>query len=79
MKLFVIGAALPATFAAAVPASAQSIVVREGGDRVVVREHRDNGWHRGHGWRHARAECRVVKVKKRLPNGTVVIRTHRSC
>jgi len=76
MKLLVIGAALAATFAAALPAAAQ-VVIREGGDRVVVRKHVDRGHH--YGWRRHRAECRVVKVRTRHANGTVVVKTRRVC
>lgn len=78
MKLFIIGAAAAATLFAALPASAQ-VEVRGPGASVVVgeRDHYDRGYHRG--WRHHYAECRVVKVKTRLPNGDVVIRTRRSC
>jgi hypothetical protein len=46
-------------------------------DNVVVREHVDKGHH--YGWRHHHAECRVVRVKTRLPNGNVVVKTRRDC
>jgi hypothetical protein len=81
MKILVLSAAIAATVIGALPASAQ-VVIREGGDRVVVREHRDNGRHEGwrhDGWRRHHADCRVVRVKTRLPNGNVIIKTRRSC
>lgn len=72
MKILVLGAAIAATvIGAALPASAE-VVVRE---RVGV--HHDRGWH--HGWRNHHADCRVVRVKTRLPNGNVIIKTRRSC
>lgn len=86
MKLLVLGAVLAATVMGALPASAQ-IVIQERGDRdrVVVRERMDNGrhegWERGrhNGWRRHHNDCRVVRVKTRLPNGNVIIKTRRSC
>lgn len=82
MKFLVMSAAIAATVIGALPASAQGVVVREGSDRVVVREHRDYGRHEGwrhDGWRRSHADCRVVRVKTRLPNGNVIIKTRRSC
>lgn len=84
MKLLVLGAVLAATVMGALPASAQ-IVVQERGDRnerVVVREHSDYGRHEGwrhEGWRRHHADCRVVRIKTRMPNGNVIIKTRRSC
>jgi hypothetical protein len=77
MKVLVIGAAIAATLAGAVPATAQ-VVVRERGDAVVV--HRDRDHYRGHhyGWR-SHADCRTVRVKTRTPNGDVIVRTRRTC
>lgn len=81
MKMLVIGTVLGATLLGALPAAAQ-VVVRERGDAVVV--HRDrydrDRYNRGHhyGYR-SRAECRVVRVKTRTPNGNVIIRTRRVC
>ncbi len=80
MKLFVMGAVIAATVMGALPASAQVVVQERMGDRgtrVVVREHSDNGRHEG--WRRHHADCRVVRVKTRLPNGNVIIKTRRSC
>jgi hypothetical protein len=81
MKILVLGSVIAATVIGALPASAQ-VVVREGGSRVVVGEHHDNGRHEGwrhEGWRRHHADCRVVRVKTRLPNGNVIIKTRRSC
>ena len=74
MKMVVVAAAVAAVVAGAVPASAQ-VVVR---DRdVVVHKHIDRGHH--HGWYKHHADCRVVKVRTRLPNGNVIIKTRRTC
>jgi len=75
MRALVLGAAFVAALAA-VPASAE-VVVRAGGNGVVVREHVDRGHH--HGWRNHRASCRTVTVRKHRPNGTVVITKRRVC
>jgi hypothetical protein len=79
MRLLILSAAIAATVLGALPASAQ-VVVQERG--VVVREHSDRGREEGRrhdGWRRAHNECRVVRVKTRLPNGNVIIKTRRSC
>ncbi len=78
MRLLVLGAVLAATVMGAMPASAQ-IVVQERGDRdrVVVREHMDNGRHEG--WRRHHADCREIRVRTRLDNGRVIVRTRRVC
>ena len=74
MKMVVVAAAVAAVVAGAVPASAQ-VVVR---DRdTVVHRHVDRGHH--YGWYKHRADCRVVKVRTRLPNGNVIIKTRRTC
>ena len=87
MKFLVMSAVIAATVIGALPASAQ-VVVQERMDRgdrherVVVREHSDRGRHEGwrhDGWRRHHADCRVVRVKTRLPNGNVIIKTRRSC
>jgi len=81
MKLLVMGAVIAATVIGALPASAQ-IVIQERGDRAVVREHSDSGRHEGRrndGWRRHHADCREVRVRTRLPNGNVIIKTRRSC
>ena len=81
MKLLVLGAVIAATVIGALPASAQ-IVIQGGGDRVVVREHSDRGRHEGwrhEGWRRSHADCRVERIRTRMPNGNVIIKTRRSC
>jgi hypothetical protein len=72
MKLLIIGAAAAATLFAAMPAFAE-VVVRGPGAGVTVHEGNHLGWRRHH------AECRVVKVKTRRPDGSIVIRTRRTC
>ena len=39
--------------------------------------HYDRGHH--YGWYKHRAECRTVRVRTKLPNGNVIIKTRRSC
>jgi hypothetical protein len=73
MKKLILCAAIAATVMGALPASAQ-VVVRERGDAVVVRTgDRDGFRHRRH------HDCRVVKVRTRLGNGTVIVKTRRMC
>jgi hypothetical protein len=84
MKILVLGAVIAATVIGALPASAQVVVQERGerSDRVVVREHSDRGRHEGwrnQGWRRSHADCGVTRVKTRLPNGNVIIKTRRSC
>jgi len=75
MRLIVLGTSVGMALIYAAPASAEVIVRdREG---VTVREHMDRGHH--YGWYKHHAECRVVKVRTRLPNGDVVVKTRRSC
>jgi hypothetical protein len=72
MRMVVVAAAVATMLAGAIPASAQ---VR---DRDAVgHRHVDRGHH--YGWYKHRADCRVVKVRTRLPNGNVIIKTRRSC
>ncbi|HUL88351.1 MAG TPA: hypothetical protein VLU23_09230 [Pseudolabrys sp.] len=75
MRMVVLGAAVGAMLIGTVPVSAQ-VIVRDRDD-VVVREHVDHGHH--YGWYRHHAECRTVRVKTRLPNGNVVIKTRRDC
>jgi hypothetical protein len=75
MRMVVLYAAVGLALASVVPASAQ-VVIRDRND-VVVREHADRGHH--YGWYRHHAECRVVKVRTRLPNGDVIVKTRRSC
>jgi hypothetical protein len=75
MKSVVVGAVMAATLAGAVPVSA--VVVRDRDD-VIIRDH-EHGWNPHRSWYRDRAECRTMRVRKRLPNGKVVIKTRRSC
>ena len=75
MRLVVLGTAVGIALACAAPASAE-VVVRDR-DNVVVREHVDHGHH--YGWYRHHAECRTAKVRTRLPNGDVIVKTRRSC
>jgi hypothetical protein len=66
MKTLILAAAVGAlALTAIVPAQAE-VVVKEGHGAVVI--------HKRH-----HADCRVVKVKKHLPNGNVIVKTRRSC
>jgi hypothetical protein len=75
MKMVVLCVATGVALAGAGPASAQVVVHDR--DSAVVREHYDHGYH--HGWYRHHAECRTVRVKTRLPNGNVIIKTRRDC
>ena len=75
MRLFVMGAVIGATVLGVLPASAQGMM-RDRDDGVVVR-HMDRDHDRD--WRRHHADCRVVRVRTRLPNGNVIIKTRRSC
>src|SRR3569833_3630395 len=75
MKAWIGGAVLGvALVGVALPASAL-VVVRSGGERVVVREGYRHHYDRGHhyGWRNRYASCRTVTVRRHRPNGTVVV------
>ena len=75
MRMAVLCAAAGMALVSAATASAQ-VVVRDRDD-VVVREHVNRGHH--YGWYRHHAECRTVKVRTRLPNGDVIVKTRRSC
>lgn len=75
MRVAVLCAAVGMALVSAAPVSAQ-VVVRDRDD-AVVREHADHGHH--YGWYRHHAECRTVKVRTRLPNGDVIVKTRRSC
>ena len=78
MKLLVLGAVLGAMVVGTLPASAEMVVRdRDRDEAVVVHEHSNMGRHLG--WRRHYAECRVVKIKKTLPNGNVIVKTRRTC
>ena len=66
MKTFILAAAVGALALATVAPVQAEVVVRERAGAVVI--------HKRH-----HAECRVVKVKKHLPNGNVIVKTRRSC
>lgn len=63
---YVIAALGAITIAAPMIASAETVVVKQGGHylgaRAEFREHRDHGWHEG--WRHRHADKMVI-VKHR--------------
>jgi hypothetical protein len=75
MRMVVLGAAVGAVLVGAGPVSAQVVVHDR--DRVVVREHVDRDHH--YGWRHHHADCRTVRVRTRLPNGNVIVKTRQTC
>jgi len=75
MRMVVLGAAVGTLLLGAIPASAQ-VVVHDRND-VVVHRNYDRGHH--YGWYRHHAECRTVRVRTRLPNGNVIIKTRRSC
>jgi hypothetical protein len=90
MKILVLSAAIATTLLGVLPASAQVVIQQERGDRAVVRDRGSSdrvvirSGDRNDGMRHrvvrrSHAECRVVKVRTRLPNGNVIIKTRRSC
>ena len=74
MKSIILGTAMGALLLGVLPASAE-VVVRERDNGVVVRH--DRGQH--YGWRNHRAECQTVRVRTRLPNGDVIVKTRSSC
>ena len=76
MKFVLLGAAVAATLAAANPVSAQA-GVRDRED-VIIRDH-EHGRNRYRSWYRDHAECRVIRVRTRSPDGKIVIRTRRSC
>jgi hypothetical protein len=73
--MLLLTATVGAMLAGAGPASAQIVIHDLGG--VVVHRHVDRGNH--YGWYRHHAECRTVRVRTRLPNGNVIIKTRRSC
>ncbi len=82
MKTVLIGVAAAAVLALSVPASAQvriyggnddvSVGVRIGPDRPHYRHHYRS-------YRDHHASCRTVTVRKRMPDGSVVVRKTRRC
>lgn len=91
MKHLLIGAVMSAALLGAVPASAQVVVKEKATVGVGVhrtynhhwrhRHHRAwrSPWRSGYSWRSGYASCEVVRIRTRLPNGKIVIRTRRSC
>lgn len=73
MRFAILGAVIGAFVMGALPVKAE-VIVREGGNGVVIRE----GVHHPRWWHH-RAECRTIKTRKHLPNGNVIIKTRRVC
>ena len=74
MKSIILGTAVGALLLGVLPASAE-VVVRERDNGAVVRH--DRGHH--YGWRNHRAECQTVRVRTRLPNGDMIVKTRSSC
>ena len=68
MKALILSAAIGALALSALPASAE-VVIHENHHGVVVTHH-------AHHYRH---HCRVVKVRTRLPNGNVIVKTRHTC
>ncbi len=75
MRAVVLGAVAGTLLLGAIPASAQVVVHDR--DDVVVHRNYDRGHH--YGWYKHRAECRTVRVRTKLPNGNVIIKTRQSC
>jgi hypothetical protein len=66
MKSFILAAAVGAlALSTVVPANAVVVVKERRGAVVIHKRHH--------------ADCRVVKVRTRLPNGNVIVKTRRSC
>jgi hypothetical protein len=84
MRLMILGAVIGATLLGALPASADSVTVRANENGVVVREgsgarpYYRNGVRRTVVTR-SYASCRTVRVRTTLPNGTVVVKSRRTC
>jgi len=81
MKFIALSVAALATVLTVLPASAQ-VEIRERGDsaRVTINDGRHEGREdRNEGWRRHHADCRVVKVRRTLPSGRVVVTTRRTC
>lgn len=94
MKKLIIAFAGLVTLAVAAPASAQVTVQERVGPGVSVQERVGPGvsvrediggppYGHAYGWRRHHAEfvggCRTMRVKTRLPNGDVIIKTRRVC
>jgi len=76
MKSAILGAGVAAVLVASVPVSAQ-VAVRDRED-VIIRDH-EHVWKRHRSWYRDRAECRTVRIRTRLPDGQVIIKTKHSC
>jgi hypothetical protein len=83
MRKILIGVAAAGTLLIAVPAIAQDVGVSVGERGVSVGVDRGDRYHRrGYDDRYrtyGRGDCRDITVKKRMPDGTVVIRKSRRC
>jgi len=80
MQKIVLGAVIGAILLSASPAFAEDVVVR--GNVTVGAPDHYRHWHHRHHWRAGYggyATCTTVRVRHRLPNGAVVIRTRRTC
>jgi hypothetical protein len=71
VKKLILCAAIAATVMGALPASGDVVVRDRDGDR--------DGYRHRNEWRRHHADCRVVKIRTRMANGTVIIRTKRMC
>lgn len=76
MKSVALGVAVAAMFAAINPTSGQAVVRDR--DDVIIRDH-EHGRNRDRSWYRDRAECRTVRIRTRLPDGQVIIKTKHSC
>ena len=79
MRLLVLSAMLGAVALSAIPASAQVVIQEPDRGAVVVRDRDHDNMGRHEGWRSHHAECREVRVRTRLPDGRVIVKTRRSC
>ena len=81
MRKIMLSASAAGLLFAALPASAEDIGVSVGehGVRVGVDHDHDRDIHRERIYTEGRGGCREITVKKRMPDGTVVIRKSHRC